>query len=62
MDVGSLSMISSSSKLQSAVGVAMLSKALGSNAQTGNAVAQMITDAPAPATDPNVGTLFDMKI
>ena len=44
------------------VGVAMLSKALDSEAAAAQGAISMINNAPSPSLDPNVGTRFDASV
>lgn len=63
MDIAGLSMAMSASQVNSAFGVAMLSKSLDAAASTGNQITDMIDSAAMElSVNPNVGANFDMYV
>lgn len=63
MDIAGLSMAMSASQVQSAFGVAMLSKSLDAVADTGNQITNMIDAAAMErSVNPGVGANFDMYV
>ena len=63
MDIAGLSMAMSASQVQSAFGVAMLSKSLDAVADTGSQITNMIDAAAMErSVNPGVGANFDMYV
>ena len=63
MDIAGLSMAMSASQVQSAFGVAMLSKSLDAVADTGAQITNMIDAAAMErSVNPGVGANFDMYV
>lgn len=63
MDIAGLSMAMSASQVQSAFGVAMLSKSLDYAADTGTQITSMIDAAAMErSVNPGVGANFDMYV
>lgn len=66
MDIGSMSMVNSTSALQSSWGIGMMSKELSANKQTGNAIVSMINSASPQqmeqSVNPTVGSNFDVSV
>lgn len=63
MDIAGLSMAMSASQVQSAFGVAMLSKSLDNAANTGTQITSMIDAAAMErSVNPGVGANFDMYV
>lgn len=63
MDIAGLSMAMSASQVQSAFGVAMLSKSLDTAADTGTQITNMIDAAAMErSVNPGVGANFDMYV
>lgn len=60
MDIAALSVISSQSKVQQTVGIAMMKKSMDMASQQSSAVQQMIS--ASPLLDPNLGQNIDISI
>lgn len=62
MNIPELSTALANVNLQNNVGIAVLSKAMDSNEQTGASLIQMMDRSMELSVNPNVGSNFDMSV